>query len=273
MAEGIDFTPYLSAPAVDVAGGVALGVALLVAVPKKPPAPVKRAAQAVRASTVALQAAWKLTEAAEPPDRRGADHRMDLAWNAFWCRLHGYAELPPETYPRAERAAALEATMFDDGLAFLKLPYAREWAESARRLRLLEDKKTASELREIVGEDFITEVQAAHAAYGVAIGITEAQTAPPDVAKVQQPLRDLQAAVRNYALQVLAVANDNPDFVSAARDALLPIDQVRATTSRPSSTSAADASAAAPAAGKTTPPTTALPAVTPDSPVPQVPEG
>lgn len=91
--------------------------------------------------------------------------------------------------------------------------------------------------------------------------------------KVQQPLRDLQAAVRNYALQVLAVANDNPDFVPAARDALFPIDQARAVTSRSATAATTDASAGASAAAKPTSPAEPLPAVTPDSPVPQVPEG
>lgn len=272
MAQEIDFTAYLSAPAVDAAGGVALGVALLAAAPKKPPASIRRAAHALRKSTLALQSAWKLTEAAATPDRRGADHRMDVAWNAFWNRLHAYAELPSEDYPRAGHAAAREATLFGDGLAFLKLPYAREWAESERRLRMLDDKKLESELREIVGQDFIAEVRAAHAAYGDALGITEAQAAPPDVVKVQQPLRDLQAAVRSYALQVVAVADGNPDFAPAAHDALSPIDQLRATTSRSANAGTAAASAVASAAGKTPSPASPLPAVTPTSPVPQVPE-
>lgn len=279
MSAAFDISPYLSSPAVDVPGGVALGVALVTALPAHSPATVRRAAKRLRASTIALQAAWQATrKAAEGVDRRAADHRMDVAWGAAHGRLSAYAALPANDYPRAEKAARLMEKLFPEGLGFLTLPYSHEWAESGQRLALLDDKAVDAELRELVGDDFVDELDKAHAAYGDALGITEAQ-APPDVVRVQEPLRDLEAAVRDYALQIGAAAGDQPDFAAAAQAALAPIDRAREDAARAAGSSgngstAGNGSAASTTAGgdgsRAAPP--ALPAVTPDSPVPDIPD-
>lgn len=284
MANAIDMTPYLSAPIVDVAGGVALGVALLTAVPKKAPAPVLHAAKALHARTTALQKAWAASYVPNGStiNRRDADHRMDVAWSSLFGRLETYAALPADSYPRAAEAASLSSMVFPEGLRFLKLPYAREWAESHRLLALIHDKKLESKLHSLVGEDFVNEVKAAHKNYGQALSITEARPTPADVAGVQEPLRDLQAAVSDYAMQVVAAANDSPAFVESARAALGPIDQLRAAAARSASpapaqpTAPARAAALAPPAPPVRAPTPAaanpLPPVTPMSPVPPVPD-
>jgi len=262
MSVAFDISSYLSSPVLDVAGGVALGVALLSALPAHAPAPVRRAAERLRASTLALQSAWQATrDAAEGVDRRAADHRMDVAWGAAYDRLSACAALPAGSYPRAGRAARLMGKLFPDGLSFLKLPYSHEWAESGQRLALLDDKAVSAELRDLIGDDFVQELQKAHAAYGDALGITEAQ-APPDVVRVQEPLRDLQAAVRDYALQLAAAASDQPDFAAAVPGALAPVDRAREDAAR-AAASGSNGAAASPSPG--------LPAVTPDSPVPSVP--
>lgn len=80
MAEDFDPTPYVRPPILDVASGVALGVALISAMPKPAPANVHSAATKVRKDTVALQLAWAKSDGAAPaPDRRKADMRIDNA--------------------------------------------------------------------------------------------------------------------------------------------------------------------------------------------------
>lgn len=271
MSATFDISPYLNAPVVDVPGGVALGVALVSALPAHSPATVRRAAKRLRASTIALQAAWQATRSASRSvDRRAVDHRMDVAWGAAHARLSGYAALPAASYPRAGKAAHLMEKLFPDGLGFLTLPYSHEWAESSQRLALLDDKATDAELRDLVGDDFVDELEKAHAAYGEALGITEAQ-APPYVVRVQEPLRDLQSAVRDYALQLGAAAGDQPDFADAARAALAPIDRAREDAARAAASGESGSRAAAGDGSAAAPP--GLPAVTPDSPVPDVPAG
>ena len=84
-----------------------------------------------------------------------------------------------------------------------------------------------------MGEPFITNLRQAHAAYGVALGITSPMTAA-EVAKVAAPLRALQGAIANYSVQVVAwysnldeTAPDYADQVRAVRKALAPIDKFR----------------------------------------------
>ena len=87
--------------------------------------------------------------------------------------------------------------------------------------------------RQQVGEPFITNLRQAHAAYGVALGITSPITAG-EAAKVAAPLRALQGAIANYSVQVVAwysnldeTAPDYADQVRAVRKALAPIDKFR----------------------------------------------
>lgn len=261
-----DGAAYAAAPAVGAASGVTLGVAVLSALPVSAPAPVKRAGKRLRTSTLALQAAWRKAREVPPPpvDRRAADHRLDVAWSATDRRLGAYADLP-ETCPAAKRSAEIRHKLFPDGLSFVNLPHDQEWAESDRLLAEIKADKLESDLDQLAGPDFLKEVRAAHEAFGVAFGITKAEAPPPDVALVAGPLRDLQAEVRSYALQVSAAADDDPGFAEAARAALAPIDRARAAAARQSG------SASTGAAGP--PPAPPAPEVTPTSPIPEVPGG
>ena len=58
MSDDFDPTPYVRPPVIDVASGVALGVALLSALPKDAPEGVRKVAKKLRTATVELQQAW-----------------------------------------------------------------------------------------------------------------------------------------------------------------------------------------------------------------------
>lgn len=267
--ENLDFSRYVAAPKTGVAGGVALGVALISALPKGAPAPVRAAAQALHASTLALQTAWRKSSDGEPapaPDAgRDADHALDVAWRATEQRLGATASLPAADFPDAARAAMLYQRLFPDGLGFLTLPWSSEWAESDKRLGLIKEDKLEADLDELAGKDFLAALRAAHAAYGKVLGITQAEDPPADVVQVQQPLHALQSAVRNYALQVVAAAGADPGFAEDARAALLPIDRVRAANARQAGSGSVSAEPA--------PPAQDVPAVGPTTPIPEVPAG
>jgi hypothetical protein len=260
MSDEFDATPYVRPPILDVPTGVALGVALLTAAPKKPPDNVRKAARRLRTSTLALQRAWADSDAqAPPPDRRKADMRVDNAWGALFDRLEAFGRLPDASVPDAARARELLASVCGPDREWLKLRYNAEWAESDKRLRKIhEDDHLSREIDRLAGPEFLTEVRAAHAVYGAALGVTEPGQAPSS-ADLAGPLRVQSRAVARYALAVAAMAGDeDSDSLAAVRVALLPIDEHREAFSRRSA-------AGEPAgAGPTAPP------ATPTTPVPDV---
>src|SRR5947209_3172438 len=91
MSDDFDATPYVRPPILDVPSGVALGVALLSALPKSAPDHVKKAAKKLRRDILALQLAWANSDASPTPaDRRKADMRIDNAWAILLDRLEAY---------------------------------------------------------------------------------------------------------------------------------------------------------------------------------------
>jgi hypothetical protein len=227
MSDDFDPTPYVRPPVLDVASGVALGVALLTALPKEAPENVRRAAKKLRSATVDLQQAWGATGRSAPMEKRPADIRVDKAWGALYSRLDAYASLPAGEHKRAKRAAELLDLIYPDGLQFLTLPYSAEWAEGEKRLRLIEDDELAEDLDALAGPEFLAEVRKAHKLYGEAIGITKPSGEAKRVNLVD-PLRALGRAITQYALQVIAMVDDEKaESVEVVKRALRPIDDHR----------------------------------------------
>lgn len=224
--DDFDATPYVRPPILDVPSGVALGVALLSAVPKPCPDHVKKVAKKLHGDTVALQAAWAKADSAPVPiDRRKSDMRIDNAWGIFLDRVVAYAGLPVAEFPKAARAQELVDTLAKDR-EWLTLPYAAEWAESEKRLKRIDDEGLGAELDALAGPEFLKEVRAAHKAYGLALGVTKAAPDAPEVS-LAEPLRALSRTIARYGVAVAGMVDDDPGSLSAVRKALRPIDDHR----------------------------------------------
>lgn len=232
MSDEFDPTPYVRPPVVDVPAAVGLSVALLKATPRPCSAEVRRAARRLRATALALQQAWAQSgEKAPRLDKRPADVALDNAWSALFGRLESYARLPVAQAPGAERAAELLAALFPQGLSFLKLPYASEWAESKQRLAQIDRQKLAPSLDALAGPEFLAVIRGAHAAYGDALGMTKALAAGPSPVGLAEPLRATTKALASYALKLCAMADD-ADSTAVVRRALRPLDEYRVNTAR-----------------------------------------
>jgi hypothetical protein len=228
MSDDFDPTPYVRPPQCDVASGFALGVALLSAVPKGAPENVRKAAKKLRTATVDLRQAWSSSGRSAPMDKRPADIRVDKAWGALYSRLDAYASLPAGEHKRAKRAAELLDVIYPDGLQFLTLPYNAEWAEGEKRLKLIEEDELAEDIDALAGPEFLAEVRKAHRIYGEAIGVTR-PAAEAKRANLVDPLRALGRAITQYALQVIAMVDDEkPESIALVKRALRPIDDHRA---------------------------------------------
>ena len=252
MSDDFDPTPYVRPPIIDVASGVALATSLLNAVPKDPPESMRKAAQKVRKTTLALQQAWaKSDESGAPLDRRKADMRTDNAWGIFLDRLEAYASLPVEHYPKAARARALIDAISPER-AWLKLMYEAQWAESDRRLEKIDSQGLAADVDALAGPEFLAEVRSAHKAYGLALGITKPRVEVPEV-NLAEPLRELARAIGRYGLIVAGLVDDHPASLELVKKALRPIDEYRESQARRSRAGAAGSPEKPPVATPTTP--------------------
>jgi hypothetical protein len=261
LTEELDATLYVRPPKLDVPSGVTLGLSLITAMPKPAPEHVRSAATKLRKDTVALQAAWGNSGLATAPrDRRKADVRIDTAWGSLLDRLESYSRLPVGQYPRAARARELCDIVSPNDREWLKAPYETEWAESNKRLGWIETQGLAKDINDLAGPEFLTEVKAAHAEYGVALAVT----APaPEVLefKLAEPLQSLARSIAKYSLAVVTMAGDDAASVAVVRKALRPIDDFRDGQGR-----------RARAGGAASDPVEAAPAapVTPTTPIPEV---
>ena len=196
MSDEFDPTQYVRAPMIDVPSGVALGVALLTALPTPTPDNVLNAANKVRQETVALQLAWgKGDRGGAPPDRRKADMRIDNAWGILLDRLEAYSLLPVAGFPRAPRARELVDILSPGNREWLNFVYGAEWAESTKRLERIAGDGLTQDINDLAGPEFLSEVQEAHTAYGIALGVTKPAHEVLEV-NLADPLRSLARSAR-----------------------------------------------------------------------------
>lgn len=157
---------------------------------------------------------------------RPFDVVLDRRWGALRSRLDGCAQLGDDDH--APRAGKLNQVLFPTGLDFVKLAYADEWAESEKRLTLIKTDDLDGEIAELAGKKYLPALREAHAAYGIALGITDKKATTPDATRVLEPLRQLQAAIAAYARGVVGlVEEDDAKSVAAAQEQLEPIVRAR----------------------------------------------
>jgi hypothetical protein len=199
----------------DTAGMLALGRSLLHLAPTPPPqeisAPLNRLKQAWEElnSTALIPRSPGRTDG---PAKQPVDIALDNAWTALYERLRAFSILSETELPQVRRAHDLMRLLFPDALAFLKLPYEQEWAESGSRLRLIERLKLTDEVNALAGAEFLTQVRHAHELYGKMLGIGGDSNGP---APAESPaMRDQRGAlgrcISHYALRVMHIADENP---------------------------------------------------------------
>jgi len=227
MTDGLDPVVYLRLPRLDVASGISLGKMLLAVVPKDAPPTAKKAAKRVHASVKDLETAWKARVRIEQSaDVRPHDRRLDLRWAALRDRIAA-CEVLEEHPDKRDRAAEIMKLLFPDGVAFLKLPYLAEHAESQRRLDIIEERALEATIEELAGKEFLAAVRDAHRAYGEVLGITKGKAETAQAPALNEPLRQLTDAIAAYNVQLLAYAGSEPAALAAVRKALSPIDKFR----------------------------------------------
>lgn len=233
MSPRLNVQDYSHMPRFDVRGAVALGTALVSAIPPEAPASVKEAADEISQKLEALNSAWGTRGAARRESLRPYDQRLDAAWSALYGSIDAAAKLPGGR-ERSARAAELLDALFGDGLGFLTLRYDKEWAESDRILRKIHEEQLTPAIDAVTGSpEYLEEIEISHSEYGKALSIT----APAEPAVVESslrgPMEQLRTAMGDYAVQLVAWGNHRSGTnYEAARLALAPIDAARRAEAR-----------------------------------------
>ncbi|WP_437933505.1 hypothetical protein [Sorangium sp. So ce341] len=190
---------------------------------------IARALVALSSSHAALASALRdqvsLSEGGEASeDTVQCDRVLDGCWSGLHDFLTAFTKLPPGA-PEAAEASSLKAAIFTGGLKFLQLTYLLEWSESELRLQRIRKNGLDARIEALGGKRFLAALEAAHAAYGKALGVTApaaaAAAAPPSV---REALDAFTEALRAYVIKVMgAVEPDEPETQELADKLLAPL--------------------------------------------------
>ncbi len=221
-------TDLVSLPRLSAREALALGRALLAIAQRTAGLP-----NAIREATADLEGAVVALAAAVPAKRkaapvlREADRVEDNAVAAVVALLKAWVRLPEGDFPREVGVAARCLDVFLEGgtLDFLTFRPVVEHSEVQRRIESLQAQGLDEALRSLGAGPFVDHLLAAHAAYGVACGITGA------VAKDESPaLRaatlEVTDSLRAYVVAVVAsVSRKKPETAERADELLRPLSE------------------------------------------------
>jgi hypothetical protein len=272
MPTEFDPADYVHAPIITVSTGVTLALALVDSCPPGASPVIVKARDRLSKTAVdardALAGRNHALGVYSDEDSRVLDNEADRAWGALRMRIQAMAMLSPARFPKATRAAEIDALLFTAGMEFLKAEYAEQSTRMSAILAQIDTDKLAPDLDAIAGVEFLQAVRDVQPRYEVMVR----ERLRRDKAMGQNLLdivRGLQAAIVNYAAKIIAtIEDDDPATVEAARVALVPIAnhraaaKARAAADAPAATPAAPATPAGPTTGAPTTPAT----ITPDAP-------
>jgi hypothetical protein len=220
---------YARIPQTSVPDTVALGFALVTAVPDDAPEPVTGAAAKVENGTRTLESQFKLRNANGGTEAQTSCAVLGQAWGALQGVLKGAARIPIPN-PRSKLAQSLLDTLFPRGLGFVRSTHRTVWFQSQIRLRRIQEKNLEAQLAQAAGDSsFLEAIRATHAAFAVALKITEADSVPVyKVPNLVQGMSTVRELMTQYAVQLIAWGQQNGgEHLDDALLALNPIEAVR----------------------------------------------
>lgn len=151
-------------------------------------------------------------------------------WTAFFEALAAKARVPSRVSDVGKRAAAIETSLFPDGVSFTQLPAESAWSEGKRRIGRIDEERLTGEVGELVGTEFLTAARQSTAALADAIGTGAAPRSTPSSTGLFDALAKFGRAVGRYG-RLLAADCDEEEPASVDRflRAVAPIDVHRST--------------------------------------------
>ena len=152
-------------------------------------------------------------------DLPALDREIDGAWSGLHDFVAAFTKLPGGG-PLVEAAKLVRGALFADGLKFIQLAYPLEWAESQVRLTHMETPEMADALKSLGANTFVDAIRTAHIAYGKALGMGAAKTAPTSP-NVRPAYESVLRAIRLYVVKVCAMIETDRPETRSLMDALL----------------------------------------------------
>ncbi|WP_437806303.1 hypothetical protein [Sorangium sp. So ce1078] len=152
------------------------------------------------------------------------DRVLDGCWSGLHDFLTAFTKLPSGA-PEVAEASSLKFAIFAGGLKFLQLTYVLQWSESELRLQRIRKNGLDARIEALGGKRFLAALEAAHAAYGKALGVTAPSAAAPGAPpSVRDALDAFTEALRAYVIKVMgAVEPDEPETQELADKLLAPL--------------------------------------------------
>ncbi|WP_437893544.1 hypothetical protein [Sorangium sp. So ce124] len=151
------------------------------------------------------------------------DRVLDGCWSGLHDFLTAFTKLPPGA-PEVAEASSLKATLFTGGLKFLQLTYVLQWSESELRIQRIHKNGLDARIEALGGKRFLAALEAAHAAYGKALGVTAPAAAAAAPPSVREALDAFTEALRAYVIKVMgSVEPDEPETQELADKLLAPL--------------------------------------------------
>jgi hypothetical protein len=218
---------YLSIPTRTPAASMSLARALLGAAPIAVEVVVGKRLSTMHAKASTLQSVWTAVNRPDnnPEGAREYDIALDHEWTVVYSRLLHWVDgkRDGDEDDEPDRAAKLVALLFPTGLDFLRLPYTEQWAESERRIVLIDIDKLEADLGDLIDARNVARLRKAHAEYGRVLGITHKKVTV-DSGRVIDAMRELRLEMVGLARLVLGLTDENdPVGVAAAEAQLEPI--------------------------------------------------
>lgn len=150
---------------------------------------------------------------------READRVLDAGWSASYSWCTGWLKLPVVS-EEVELATEIRDAIFADGVRFTQFKFKHQWAESQKRLDIIDKQGLGRHFERLGGAMFLDVVRDAHARYGEALGITQV-VEPEDAVNRGERLYALLDAIRRYVVQVMAHGDSGRPGAAELADYLL----------------------------------------------------
>lgn len=239
-----DPSAYHRAPVLTVSTAMTLVDGLAIVHPRAAPPLARKALRKLKELRARIANELSARRKGPTPTRspQEIDQVADRAWRAVRSFLSGYSDLAPEYAPEQGLAARLDEMLFGEGgLAFTNLRYDEQRTQMHDRLDALEADKLADALTRIVGDACVKNLRAAVKDYDVMV-LALLQEVGSDETQLTPLVREVQKLVVDYARFIAAtVDDDDPETVTAALQALAPIDNLRRLVSPPTASVVKDA--------------------------------
>lgn len=156
----------------------------------------------------------------DPSETKQADLGVDRAWGALRNGVRCWEAVPAPYNRDVEGVSLLAHLVYGEGMAFLKADYATEWSISGTRIASLEAAGPQRTLAALGLMPVFASLKAAQERYGQVLGVT-AQTSQVEGPRIKEKMSACRAALKDYVLKVVAMADPDIEGSEALSEALL----------------------------------------------------